>query len=256
MGVPHPELGHLEEPDADPSRAPAPLQSPARRRQVPRGRGEERAAAWTYLSAVRPRGCAREPRPGGGAELRCPGAAPVRPPARSPLPHHPPPPLGRGRPASVRRQRPALPRRATLGSPRRLSDRGTGLSPGPGWFPCSPGPGGDARQRGGLDGLLGSFRNLEAQESFDNLSPPTPLCHSDRLGPGTFCPSGSSRSVRTLAINRATYERGGGSSSPWRSPHEPANPSEGRPVPSHWHPDSDTPSTRCLQTGMVRLLSF
>ena len=62
------------------------------------------------------------------------------PPARSPLPHHPPPPLGRGRPASVRRQRPALPRRATLGSPRRRSDRGTALSLGPGWFPCSSGP--------------------------------------------------------------------------------------------------------------------
>ncbi|CAI9160641.1 unnamed protein product [Rangifer tarandus platyrhynchus] len=126
------------------ARAAQVFTSPARRRQVPRGRGEERAATGTYLSAVRPRGCARgtSARRWGRAALSWSRAGP---PARSPLPHHPPPPLGRGRPASVRRQRPALPRRATLGSPRRRSDRGTGLSLGPGWFPCSSGPGGDAR---------------------------------------------------------------------------------------------------------------
>lgn len=37
---------------------------------------KECAAAETYLTAVRPLGCAREHRPGGGAELRPSGAAP------------------------------------------------------------------------------------------------------------------------------------------------------------------------------------
>lgn len=77
---------------ADPSRAPAPLRSPFRRQRVLRGRGEERAAAGTYLSAVRPLGCARQHGPGGGAELRPPGAALVCPPALPALPHHRPRP--------------------------------------------------------------------------------------------------------------------------------------------------------------------
>lgn len=68
------------EPDAEPSRRARPVQSPPRRWQVPRGRGEERTAAGTYLSAGRPRGCAREHGPGGGADCS-PGAAP---PTRGP----------------------------------------------------------------------------------------------------------------------------------------------------------------------------
>ncbi|XP_057587002.1 MAGE-like protein 2 [Hippopotamus amphibius kiboko] len=92
------ELGRQEEPEADPSRPPAALQSLARRRQVPRG--AERSARQPRPTCLR---CARVAAPWSRGQAVGPSCAllalrlSARPPARQALPHHPPPPLGRGR---------------------------------------------------------------------------------------------------------------------------------------------------------------
>lgn len=175
---------------ADPSPVPARFQSPPRRWQVPGWRREERAATGTYLSAVRPRGCAPEHGPGGGADCALPELR--LPPAVLALPHRPPPPLGRGRQALVRGQRPALPHRATLG-PLHPETTGRDAASGQAGPPASPGLRGDARERGNLDPRLGSFHNLEPQNS-NSTTPTSPLppltAHPTvsqcSVGPGIF----------------------------------------------------------------------
>lgn len=149
----------------------------------------------TYLSAVRPRGCAQEHAPGGGAD--CALRERRFPPASPALPHRRPRPSAEAaepRSAGCAPPRPTEPPSGPRTDP---ETAGRGAASGQTGAPAAHDRRGDARQSRGLDRRLGSLGILDLRSSHATAPAPHPASVLSRAREfPQSAPSGSSNPCR------------------------------------------------------------